>query len=144
MALRARAAFEPEGPRTAYVRGDVTPERMTPARERVLEVARTGWRAACRAWRKTPMSSPAVVRGLIGRARLSPPTLPEFAPFRAPDPDFATPVSVPNSRAAAALRAAVAARRFSANLLDGVTGSGKTETYFEAVAEALRRRTGRC
>jgi len=41
--------------------------------------------------------------------------------------------------AAAALCEAVTAQNFSAHLLDGVTGSGKTEVYFEAVAQALRQ-----
>ena len=40
--------------------------------------------------------------------------------------------------AAARLTAAVDARAFAPILLDGVTGSGKTEVYFEAVAQAIR------
>jgi primosomal protein N' (replication factor Y) len=57
-----------------------------------------------------------------------------------PDPAFAAvALSGDQSRAASALREAVAAQSFSAHLLDGVTGSGKTEVYFEAVAEALRQ-----
>jgi primosomal protein N' (replication factor Y) len=40
--------------------------------------------------------------------------------------------------AAAALREAVRSRKFGVSLLDGVTGSGKTEVYLEAVAECLQ------
>ncbi|WP_298282882.1 primosomal protein N' [Acidocella sp.] len=47
-------------------------------------------------------------------------------------------LSPAQAAASAALRARVSARNFSVTLLDGVTGSGKTETYLEAVAEALR------
>ncbi|WP_438877867.1 DEAD/DEAH box helicase, partial [Bacillus cereus group sp. Bce038] len=39
--------------------------------------------------------------------------------------------------AADTLVAGVAAHAFQPVLLDGVTGSGKTEVYFEAVAEAV-------
>ena len=46
----------------------------------------------------------------------------------------------PAQRAAAdALRATVAAGGYAVTLLDGVTGSGKTQVYFEAVSETLRR-----
>ena len=38
------------------------------------------------------------------------------------------------------LRASVGEGAFAVTLVDGVTGSGKTEVYFEAVAEAIRRR----
>ncbi|MBM3541876.1 MAG: primosomal protein N', partial [Alphaproteobacteria bacterium] len=57
----------------------------------------------------------------------------------APHPDHA-PVTLSPAQAAAAdaLVAEVAARRFSVHVLDGVTGSGKTEVYFEAIAQALR------
>jgi len=66
-------------------------------------------------------------------------TLPEFAPFREPDADFRSrDAEWRPGGAAQALREAVAAEKFSAHLLDGVTGSGKTEVYFEAVAAALR------
>ena len=41
--------------------------------------------------------------------------------------------------AADTLRATVAKGGFSVTLIDGVTGSGKTEVYFEAVAETIRR-----
>src|SRR5580658_4021295 len=41
-ALRSRNAFEPENRRTAYIKGDVTPSRISEARQRVLAVAGDG------------------------------------------------------------------------------------------------------
>ncbi len=138
LALRARAAFEPEVPRIGYVRGGATPARMTPARERVFEVVRDGLARSVSAIAEEANVTPAVVRGLIEAGALSPRELPEFAPFRCPDPghDHVT-LSADQKAAANSLRDDVAAQRFQVSLLDGVTGSGKTETYFEAIAEAI-------
>lgn len=138
MALRSRGAFEPEARRIAYVKGDVIPPRMSAARARALEVAGDGLARSVSGLAEDANVSAAVVRGLIQTGALVPTELPEFAPFRAPDPDFAATSLNPDQKAAAdALRGAVAAKGFSVHLLDGVTGSGKTEVYFEAVAAAL-------
>jgi primosomal protein N' (replication factor Y) len=138
MALRSRGAFEPEARRIAYVKGDVTPPRMSAARARALETAGDGLARSVSGLAEDANVSPAVVRGLIQAGALVPTELPEFAPFRAPDPAFAAPTLNPDQQTAAgAMRDAVAAKSFSVHLLDGVTGSGKTEVYFEAVAAAL-------
>ena len=85
--------------------------------------------------------SPGVVRGMADAGLLLPATLPAPAPFARPDPDHPGTVLSPDQQmAAGALRGAVAARAFSVTLLDGVTGSGKTEVYLEAVAECLRQK----
>ncbi len=66
--------------------------------------------------------------------------LPPPAPFARPDPDHPGPLLSPEQQeAAAALREAVRARQFSVTLLEGVTGSGKTEVYLEAMAACLRQ-----
>jgi primosomal protein N' (replication factor Y) len=57
-----------------------------------------------------------------------------------PDPAFAQPdFTTAQDEAAKALRKTVSDGGFSATLIDGVTGSGKTEVYYEAVAENLRK-----
>jgi primosomal protein N' (replication factor Y) len=140
MALRSPQAFEPEGSRVGYVRDTVTPPRITPARERALALAADGLARSATALAEEANVSPAVVRGLIEAGALAEVALPEFSPFACPDPSFQTPtLNLEQEAAARTLHGAVASERFSASLLDGVTGSGKTETYYEAVAEALAR-----
>jgi primosomal protein N' (replication factor Y) len=59
--------------------------------------------------------------------------------FHAPEPDRrAVTLTHEQSVAAEALKASITAHDYNAFLLDGVTGSGKTEVYFEAIAQALR------
>ena len=140
MALRSRGAFEPEARRIAYCRGTVTPPRMSQARARALETAGDGLARSVTGLAEDANVSPAVVRGLIQAGALVATELPEFLPFPGPDADFAAPSLNPDQAVAAqVLRDGVAGQKFSAHLLDGVTGSGKTEVYFEAVAEALRQ-----
>ncbi len=140
LALRVPSAFEAEGQRVAYVRGSEVPRRMTPARARVLEIAQDGLARRVGGFAEEANVSPAVVRGLIDCGALVETALPEFSAFQTPDCDYATlTLSGEQREAADTLVANVDSGAFAASLLDGVTGSGKTETYFEAVAEALRR-----
>jgi primosomal protein N' (replication factor Y) (superfamily II helicase) len=114
---------------------------LTPARQRVLDVlADSLSRTTAELGRRARVSS-GVIRGMAQAGLLVATPLPVRSPFDPPQPDHPGPVLSPaQAGAAAALRAAVAARAFSVTLLDGATGSGKTEVYFEAIAEALRAR----
>src|SRR6185312_13344913 len=101
MALRSRGAFEPEARRIAYVKGGVTPPRMSAARVRALEVAGDGLARSVSGLAEDANVSAAVVRGLIQAGALVPTELPEFAPFKSPDPGFAATTLTPDRQAAA-------------------------------------------
>jgi primosomal protein N' (replication factor Y) len=82
-----------------------------------------------------------VIDGLVEDGALALVALPAERIAADLDPEFRPPILNADQRPAADdLAARVAARAFSATLLEGVTGSGKTEVYFEAIAEALRQR----
>jgi primosomal protein N' (replication factor Y) len=82
--------------------------------------------------------SEAVIRGLVQAGALEAVSVSADAPYPEPDPSFAPPdLSNAQREAAAQLRDAVTAEKFETLLLDGVTGSGKTEVYMEAVVAAI-------
>src|SRR5258707_401531 len=84
--------------------------------------------------------SAGVIDGWVDEGTLATEALPPAPPPPAPDPSFAMPdFSRPQRTAVDAMRTLAANGSFHVALLDGVTGSGKTEVYFEAVAEIIRR-----
>ncbi|HEX3405159.1 MAG TPA: primosomal protein N' [Acetobacteraceae bacterium] len=114
--------------------------RITEARQKVLDALAEHEPRATGELARLAGVGGAVVRGMADAGLLVPAVLPLAPPFALPDPEHPGEVLAPDQFAAAAsLRAAVSARAFSVTLLDGVTGSGKTETYLEAVAECLRQ-----
>ncbi len=140
MALRLNA-LQTERPLTGWKLAETLPEtRLTEPRQRVLAaLADRQPRAAPDLMQAANVSS-AVIRGMADLGLLLPAGMPTAPPFDRPDPDHPGPTLSPDQQsAAAALRQAVAAREFSVTLLDGVTGSGKTEVYLEAVSECLRQ-----
>jgi primosomal protein N' (replication factor Y) len=139
MALRAPEAPE-ERLRLAYRRTGPAPERLTPARRRVLVFLAEGQAEEKKAIVLGAGVSAGVIDGLVDEGALTVLALPAAPIAPLPQPDFATvALNEAQTLAAEALAQSVAARRFSATLLEGVTGSGKTEVYFEAVAEAIRQ-----
>ncbi|TWF50278.1 replication restart DNA helicase PriA [Neorhizobium alkalisoli] len=141
MAIRAPAALEPEpmveGLR--YLGGQ--PERLTPARIKVLELAgeqdvpwtRSGLAHAANV--SLSVIDGLTAQGIFDTVFLAPPPV-----VAKPDPDYVEPrLEGPQKDAAVEIVGSVKNGAFEASLIDGVTGSGKTEVYFEAVAEALRQ-----
>jgi primosomal protein N' (replication factor Y) (superfamily II helicase) len=143
MAMSAPAALEPPpivpGWMLAPPGGNSQP-RLTPERKRVLAAMAPGEVYAGARLAETAGVSPGVLRGMADNGLIRPAALPRASRFARPDPVHPGPVlSEAQAEAAADLRGKVAAREFGVTLLAGVTGSGKTEVYLDAVAECLRQ-----
>ncbi|MFP3920740.1 MAG: primosomal protein N' [Dichotomicrobium sp.] len=137
MMMSAPRAFEPEGPQFGFRASGPPPERMTAARRKVLDAAADGAVRSKAALAREAGVSAAVIDGLAAAGALVRVEMPGWRP-RHPDPDHAPPELAPEqAEAAGKLVAAMGKGGFSVSLLDGVTGAGKTEVYFEAVAAAL-------
>jgi len=140
MVLSVQAALEPPRPILALAMATPEPEglRWTAARRRVAEVLAEGPpRPAAHLAREAGVG-PAVVRGLVGAGALVPVPIADAPPVLPDGRRPGLPLSAAQSEASADLVNAVGAG-FSVSVVDGVPGSGKTEVYFEAVAEALRQ-----
>ncbi len=139
MALRM-GELGPERDRVAVRLSGNAPTRMTAARRRVLDVLADGLMRSKPEVAKDAGVSVGVVDGLVDDGALETVALPSQTVARPPNPDHRTADFTPAQRMAAnILRNAVTQGGFAVDLLDGVTGSGKTEVYFEAVAETIRK-----
>jgi len=140
MLLRAPAAFDPEPWTEGLQRTEILPDRMTAARTRVLEASSDGF-----AWTRSGLAhaagvSSTVIDGLRDLGVFETVMIPPRPVVALPDTGYAQPELSSDQQAVAdMLRAAVEKGGAGVTLVDGVTGSGKTEVYFEAVASALEK-----
>ena len=140
MAIATPSLFQPSRPVITYALSGLEPERMTGARQRVIDLLRDGPPRTVADIAEAASVSDGVVRALAGQGVLEAIENDPDAGFMEPPPDPETPgpvLSAEQHAAASALAARIGGG-FAALALEGVTGSGKTEVYFEAIAEALR------
>ena len=150
MAMRSEAALLPPTPRRvcaiteaglAVLAQSPPPKRLTPGRRRVLEILRDGLAASIAVTAREAGVGAAMVRGLIA-AGLAAEHMAPAVPPHIEQPDWRAPgpkLSAAQEKAAKKLVERVESGGFHVTVLDGVTGSGKTETYFAAIAAALAR-----
>jgi len=137
MVLPSSSALEGSRQLIEYRPTGIVPERMTPQRLKAL-AALEGRQGTIRELCSQAEVSDAVLRGLVRSGAFEAVSVEADRPLECPDPEFAPPELSQEQQLAAASLSAAIAKGFDPVLLDGVTGSGKTEVYFEAVAECLR------
>jgi primosomal protein N' (replication factor Y) len=138
MALASGGALGGPATMTEYRLSGGLPERMTAQRLAAIE-ALEGEQGTMRELAGIAGVSEGVLRGLVNQGVIEPVTVNIDRPYPPADPDHHQPaLSEAQAAVAATLVEAVRAEKFAPFLLDGVTGSGKTETYFEPVAAAIR------
>jgi primosomal protein N' (replication factor Y) len=136
--LRSTEALDPERMITAFRKTGFEPAKMTPARLRVMDTVADG-----SAWAKAAIVgasgvSASVIEGLEKAGALERIEVPPPPIALPPNPDEAIPtLSAEQAQALEQIRD-IDVNRFGVALLDGVTGGGKTEVFFEAVADTLR------
>jgi len=138
MVLPSSAALEGSRQLVEYRPTGTVPPRLTPQREKALSALESR-QGTIRELADHAGVSGAVLRGLVNAGALEAVIVDADRPLLCPDPDFAPPDLNDDQREAAASLASAIGKGFDPVLLDGVTGSGKTEVYFEAIAECLRR-----
>lgn len=140
MVLRTPTALDPEPPVSGLKFTGNSPDRLTAARKQVLEFQEQGLY-----WTKSGLAhaagvTPSVVDGLTAQNVLEPVDLPHRPLHAAPEPGFRkVELTVDQKEKSEMLRDFVSQAQSGPILLEGVTGSGKTEVYFEAIAKCLEQ-----
>jgi len=141
MSLSAPDALTPPKAAPALTLGDISDTKTrkhSAHRQKIIEFLSDGVPRRASEIAAAAGCTPAVVRAMVATGILKPASIAAPVPCRMVDlTASALAFTDAQSAAAEALQNIVAAQKFSTVLLDGVTGSGKTEVYFEAVASAL-------
>lgn len=141
LATRAPGLSDPPSMRKIYRLGATTPDRMTDARTRVLAVLEEygGLGFTLKELAEMAGVTSSVVKGLAAQGAVEEVDTPRDTPYLPLDPDLPSKaLTTDQALAAKILREAITSRRYGTTLLKGVTGSGKTEVYLEAVAACLK------
>ncbi|SFQ36557.1 replication restart DNA helicase PriA [Roseivivax halotolerans] len=142
LATRAPALGQPPSKRKVYRRGTGRPDRETGARARVMAALDEMGGLALTLSELSQMAgvTSSVVKGLVKQGVVAEEESPRDTPYPRLDPALPSkPLAEDQAEAAEVLRNAVASGRYGTTLLKGVTGSGKTEVYLEAVAACLAK-----
>jgi primosomal protein N' (replication factor Y) len=141
LATRVPGLSDPPSMRKIYRLGQGEPDRMTPARRKVIDtlVEYGGLGFTLSELSGLAGVSTSVIKGLAAQGVVEEADTPRDTPYLPLDPDRPGKALTEDQAAAvAALSDAFRTSAYGTTLLKGVTGSGKTEVYLEAVAEALR------
>ena len=137
MVMRSYKALDPSPVITQFSPSGTLPAKMSAARHAILEEGGPFPARANEIAERAGVSA-GVVRSFEKAGGMRAQNLPVDQPFEVPNPEYGGMSLTPaQQNAAQDLIHQVAQGQFNVSLLDGVTGSGKTEVYFEAVAQAL-------
>ena len=143
LATRAPGLSDPPSMRKVYRHGAGEADRMTDARRRVIRALDEygGLSFTLKELCEAAGVTSSVVKGLVKQGVVREEDTPRDVPFPWLDTDHGGKALTEDQIAAAeVLRGGIRDQRYGTTLLRGVTGSGKTEVYLEAVAECLRQR----
>ncbi len=142
LATRAPGLMDPLSMRQIYTLGPGEPDRMTPARERVIAVLEDhdGVYFTLSELAEMAGVSTSVIKGLVSQGVVLASKTPRDVAYPTLDTQHVGKALSPDQSAAAArICESMETGAYGTWLLKGVTGSGKTEVYLEAVATCLRQ-----